>query len=171
MILEQFRPSPESEARILLLVARFSGPSRALEGRTKLAKLDFFLRYPQYLKRALEKRAPGAGDLMGDVPQNIDSRMVRYRYGPWDPSYFAVLGRLIGKGLVIPHPFARGIGYRVTEKGRETAAAIAAEPAWQDTWAQTGLLRKFFDLTGTTLKSFVYETFPEVAGAEWGNKL
>jgi hypothetical protein len=26
--------------------------------------------------------------------------MMRYRYGPWDPSYFAVLGSLVGRGLI-----------------------------------------------------------------------
>ena len=44
---EQFQPSLDSEGRLLLLIAAFSRGNRVLEGRTKLAKLDFLLRYPQ----------------------------------------------------------------------------------------------------------------------------
>ena len=48
-----FLPTPEAEGRLLLLIDAFTGATRSLEGRTKLAKLDFLLRYPNYLRRAL----------------------------------------------------------------------------------------------------------------------
>ena len=41
----EFHPSLEGEARLLLLVEAFSRGRKVLEGRTKLAKLDFLLRY------------------------------------------------------------------------------------------------------------------------------
>ena len=97
--------------------------------------------------------------------------MVRYRYGPWDPAYFALLGRLLGKGLVRPAPFSRGIGYRATEKGRATASALRAEEPWQETARRVDTLRQHFDLAGTTLKKFIYEHFPEVTRATWGRSL
>ena len=97
--------------------------------------------------------------------------MVRYRYGPWDPAYFALLGRLIGKGLVKPAPFARGIGYRVTENGQMIATDLQREPAWLDVAQRVDILRRHFDLTGAFLKRFIYENFPEVTRATWGQPL
>lgn len=42
-------------ARLLVLLKAFSGRdgTKTIDGLTKLAKLDFFLRYPTYLERAL----------------------------------------------------------------------------------------------------------------------
>ena len=42
-------------ARLLVLISAFSGEDHAgsMEGLTKLAKLDFLLRYPVMLERAL----------------------------------------------------------------------------------------------------------------------
>ena len=171
MPVSEFQPSLEAEARLLLLIEAFSRDSKVLEGRTKLAKLDFLVRYPSYFARALQIRRPAlVGATEGPEP-DLESRMVRYRYGPWDPAYYALLGRLIGKSLVRPAPFRRGIGYRVTNEGRAIAVAIRDEPAWLDTAGRIKLLRQHFDLTGTNLKKFIYEHFPEVTRATWGESL
>src|SRR5687768_1494854 len=173
MGLEQFQPSVEGEARLLLLIAAFSRGSGILEGRTKLAKLDFLLRYPRFLERALFIRAPNL-----QPPSHVDvneadmeTRMVRYRYGPWDPSYFALLGRLFGKGLVQAVPFSRGIGYRVTGAGAELATRLAEEPAWAGVSVRVDILKRYFNHSGKNLKDFIYRHFPEVTHASWGTRL
>ena len=166
-----FQPSLEGEARLLLLIEAFSRGRKVLEGRTKLAKLDFFLRYPTYCARALQIRRPDLVQASETLEPDVESRMVRYRYGPWDPAYFALLGRLVGKGLVQPAPFTRGIGYRATDMGRVIATEIQREPAWLDTSVRIQLLRKHFDLSGTNLKKFIYQHFPEVTQATWGQSL
>lgn len=168
---DSFQPSLEGEARLLLLIAAFSRRNRVLEGRTKLAKLDFLLRYPIYFDRALQVRRPQLTPSLRSHGPDVESRMVRYRYGPWDPAYFALLGRLIGKGLVKPAPFARGIGYRVTENGQMIATDLQREPAWLDVAQRVDILRRHFDLTGAFLKRFIYENFPEVTRATWGQPL
>ena len=155
----------------MLLIEAFSRQDRVLEGRTKLAKLDFLLRYPIYFDRALHIRRPQLRDTQETQEPDLESRMVRYRYGPWDPSYFALLGRLIGKGLVEPAAFNRGIGYRATTKGRMIAASLQEEPAWRALAQRVDLLRKHFNLSGTGLKEFIYEHFPEVTRAKWGRPL
>lgn len=172
-----FQPTAEGEARLLLLIAAFSGEDSSLEGRTKLAKLDFLLRYPPFFARALAKR-PGltkravlAIHEAESEGRTIESRMMRYRYGPWDPAYFALLGRLVGKGLVEPVPEANGLGYRTTELGKAAADAIAGDKAWRTVAERAALLRTHFNLTGNGLKNFIYENFPEVAGATWGEAL
>jgi hypothetical protein len=167
-----FSPHAEGEARLLLLIDAFSGPGRALEGRTKLAKLDFFLRYPAYFQRALAVRAPSANQppLPPDI-DNIEGRMIRYRYGPWDPAYFTLLGRLIGKRLVEPVPEPRGIGFRTTDRGKALAQTIADAESWSLHATTVRLLRRHFDLSGSSLKKFIYQYFPEVTQAEWGERL
>jgi hypothetical protein len=167
-----FLPTPEGEGRLLLLIDAFTGDQKSLEGRTKLAKLDFFLRYPRYLDRAIAIRTSNeAPDPADGSAESIEQRMVRYRYGPWDPAYFALLGSLIGRGLVIPASVNAGIGYRATERGRDLAARLSTSPAWADTASRTKLLRRHLDLSGSNLKNFVYNNFPEVAGASWGDIL
>ena len=172
MRIELYSPMEEAEGRLLILVNAFSKTGRCLEGRTKLAKLDFFLRYPRYLKRALEIRKVGARTLekIDDAP-DVESRMVRYRYGPWDPAYFVLLGRLIGKGLIEPVPYKQGIGYRSTPQGCEFAISLAETDAWAPIEERAEALRKNLDLTGTWLMNFVYANFPEVSSADWGVQL
>ena len=168
---DKFQPSLEGEARLLILIAAFSRGTKMLEGRTKLAKLDFLLRYPIYFDRALQIRCPQSLTRQHPLQPDVESRMVRYRYGPWDPAYFALLGRLIGKGLVKPAPFARGIGYRVTDSGQALATALQNEEAWADVAQKIKILRQHFDLSGSTLKKFIYEHFPEVTRTTWGRSL
>ncbi len=92
---ELFQPTLEGEARLLVLISTFTTERTNLDGRTKLAKLDFFLRYQTYFKRALKIRNPQLKEvnLRISSEETVESKMVRYRYGPWDPSYFALLGR------------------------------------------------------------------------------
>jgi DNA-binding PadR family transcriptional regulator len=169
---ELFQPSIESEARILLLINAFTTPANSLEGRTKLAKLDFLLRYPSFMQRALSIRTSSQVMAVASEEQhNIEGRMIRYRYGPWDPSYYAILGRLIGKGLVETVPNQRGLSYRTTERGKQLAKVLAKEPSWLETNVRVKLLKQNFNLSGNALKKFIYEHFPEVTSASWGQKL
>ncbi len=171
---ELFLPSAEGEVRLLLLVDAFSNQQGGLQGRTKLAKLDFLLRYPASLKRALEARGVSiedGGEKLFVEPNPIEQRMVRYRFGPWDPSYFSLLGALIGRGLIEVVPYNRGLGYKATTMGSELASHVREEPAWQSLEASTRLLRRHFNMAGTTLKNFIYKTFPEVGSARWNEEL
>jgi hypothetical protein len=179
----RFRATPEAEARLLLLIDGFSrdlnGAPRTLEGRVKLAKLDFLIRYPRQLSRVVAGRPGGAkprvtaalADATADESP-FDARMVRYRYGPWDPAYYALLGSLIGRGLVemIPLGGSTGYGYRTTGRGEELAVALREDDAFTEIVARTALLRRHLDLNGTTLKRLLYE-LPEVADASWHEEL
>jgi hypothetical protein len=167
-----FQPTPSGEARLLILIDSFSKGTSSLEGRTKLAKLDFLLRYPNYLKRALTVKFPPREFPVPLIETDtIENRMIRYRYGPWDPAFFALLGRLIGRGLVVPVPIKAGIGYRTTERGHEIATELAGTDAWRPVSESAILLRRYFNLSGSTLKQFVYDNFPEVTQAGRGSEL
>ena len=69
-------------ARLLLLIDAFSGADHQLDGLTKLAKLDFLLRYPIFLERLLERRGlhwpEGAAPTLAER-QAVESRMIRYK--------------------------------------------------------------------------------------------
>lgn len=174
----RYRSSRDAEARLLLLIDGFShartGP-RTLEGRVKLAKLDFLLRYPRHLAAVLSNRGDGTAasraDLIGqDSP--LESRMVRYRYGPWDPSHYATLGSLVGRGLieVVPAAGSQALGYRTTDLGAAFANGLMQDGAFEDVRHRIVLLRRHLDLTGENLKRILYE-LPEVANASWHEEL
>lgn len=161
----------ESEARLLLLISAFG--AMGIEGRTKLAKLDFFVRYPKYLARALAIRAPERGITVEGLQDAgpIEARMIRYRYGPWDPSYFTLLGRLIGRGLIDVLPGNRALRYVVSDRGRAVASELETYESWTATATRCDLVKKHLNLMGSNLKNFVYEHFPEVTSAKWGETL
>lgn len=175
--LYRYRSSVEAEARILLLVDGFStgatGP-RSLEGRVKLAKLDFLLRYPKHLASILANR--GLRESVRVELENqdspLESRMIRYRYGPWDPSHFAVLGSLVGRRLIeiIPAVGTKALGYRTTEAGHRLSASLCEDGAFDELIGRIRLLRRHLDLTGESLKNIVYQ-LPEVAVADWNEEL
>lgn len=175
----KFRSTPEATARLLLLIDAFSrqGDSpRSVEGRVKLAKLDFFMRYPWHFARVLASRT-GAGrarvraETVVDAAP-VDSRMMRYRYGPWDPSYFALLGSLIGRGLIemIPLGTRNGFGYRTTELGEQLAGNLRADESFREIDERAKDLRRHLDMSGTSLKNLVY-SLPEVSDATWREDL
>jgi hypothetical protein len=172
MDVASLRAGPEGQARLLLLIDAFSGGTGTLQGRVKLAKLDFLLRYPAFFRRAMEARGRTVSETPEVDEENIDRRMVRYRYGPWDPAYYALLGALFGRGLIETVPEGRYTGIRTTAAGREVAAQLAATPAWSEVAHRARQLRTAFRaVTGTTMKDFVYQHFPEVTQARWGEEL
>lgn len=174
---EKYRPSAEGAARLLLLIDTFSrqkGNSANLEGRTKLAKLDFFLRYPERLAVALRSKgvSPEAIAMATEEGVPIDERMVRYRYGPWDPSYYSLLGSLIGRDLVeVVKVNSRGLGYRSTPKGAAFVERLLEDESWVEYQARAALLKRHFDVSGETLKKLVYSLFPDIAGSSWGRSI
>ena len=98
--------------------------------------------------------------------------MMRYRYGPWDPAYYAVLGSLIGRGLVevAPLPRSSGFGYRTTELGSRVAAGLRQDESFTGILARLKLITRHLDKSGNTLKDYVYQ-LPEVADATWGEEV
>lgn len=154
-------------ARLLILIAAFATPDRendAVEGMTKLAKLDFLLRYPVMLERALiaKGRSTREVQLRDHERLSVESEMVRYRFGPWDHRYRQFLNILVGKGLVNVSIEGRPVVVAITHRGRALAAELSAEPLFQEYATRAAVLKRHFDVQGTTLMRFIYDTFPEV---------
>lgn len=158
--------SPELHAaRLLLLINAFDeGNGGAIEGLTKLAKLDFLIRYPVMLERALEAKGRSTRDMhIEDYERySVESEMVRYRFGPWDHRYREFLNILVAKDLVTVAIEGRKVVILLTEKGREVAERLSNEQEFEAYVRRSNLLKRHFDMTATNLMRFVYATFPEV---------
>lgn len=153
-------------ARLLLLLDAFSGEDQdgAIEGLTKLAKLDFLLRYPLMLEKALQAKGRSSRDVQVEDYErwSVESQMVRYRFGPWDHRYREFLNILVSKGLVMVRVEGRKVVISITGTGRELAHQLLQDDLFQTYGTRAKLLKKYFDLTATHLMNFIYETFPEI---------
>ncbi|WP_433358907.1 hypothetical protein [Streptosporangium sp. CA-115845] len=151
------------EARVLILVCQFTQPGEPFRGLTKLAKIDFLLRYPVMAERLLPAGVAGPGVApTDDERQAVESRMIRYKYGPWDDRYYPILGALVGKRLAT---FARVDGsteITLTDAGRDLGMALEGTSPWAVVAERARFLRAHFDLPGRDLKDLIYEQLPDV---------
>jgi hypothetical protein len=163
------------EARVLLLVDAFSTGTRGLEGLTKLAKLDFFLRYPGYLDRLLriEQRAwPEDSPPSSEELASTDDAMIRYKYGPWDDRYYVIISRLLARDLIQPTGGGGRVNLRTTELGAHLARDLAALPMWKMTAVRVQFLRKLFaNATGNSLRKRIYRLFPEAMDRPYRDRI
>lgn len=151
-------------ARLLLLVDAFSADGGRLEGLTKLAKLDFLLRYPVFLERLLDRR--GKAWPQGTAPTSaerlaVESRMIRYKYGPWDNRYYTLIGALVGRGLVEISRVEGHLAFSTTATGRTAAHGLAGTDAWNTIYNRSALLKRWFDVPGNRLKNLIYAELPD----------
>lgn len=153
-------------ARLLLLLDAFAEDDHggAIEGLTKLAKLDFLLRYPVMLERALEAKGRSIREVHLEVHErySVESEMVRYRFGPWDHRYRGFINLLVAKGLASISVEGRKVVIAATEAGRERARQLSSDDLFIPYAQRARLLKRHFDLTATNLMRFIYETFPEL---------
>ena len=161
--------------RLLLLLKEFSGAdgSNEVAGLTKLAKLDFLLRYPAYLERAL--KAVEKNTLLAAVQdherRSVESKMVRFKYGPWDFRYRKFINILIGKGLVYARLEGRSYQLGVTQKGIQVALELEQGHEFADIRSRARIIRRNFNFSGTHLKDFIYKTFPEIGTLQYGTEI
>jgi hypothetical protein len=156
-------------ARLLLLLYHSRGRVKKIESRTKVAKMDFLVRYPTYLVEAARIKR---------VPTNIkttarpESRMIRYKYGPWDTKYYDVFAYLVAKGFVEIEPSkSKGDIFNLTEKGNLAAEELAG-PEFEEITERCILVHKLFgDVSGTTIKDFIYRYFTEVIDRPLGEQI
>ncbi len=170
------RESALHEARLLLLLSGCSHRGDgAIEGFTKLAKLDFFLRYPVYFERLVKKlrRRPVIVPMQPHERDTVESKMIRFRYGPWDPRYRSWIGILSAKGLVAARPEGRAsVHLTLTDQGRAVAATLAQSPEFFDLAVRANLVGQVAGQeTGNRLKELVYETVPEIGSMTWGEQI
>ncbi|RAY10662.1 hypothetical protein DPM19_34470 [Actinomadura craniellae] len=160
------------QARVLLLVeavARTAGHAGKLDGLTKLAKLDFLVRYPALAPAVLDRLDPNDCRLHLSeediaVPTDVEAPMTRYRYGPWDDRYYPVIGALTGRGLLRYVRGRRGsVALAPTPAGRKLAQAMTATPEWAETTDRcVAIAEAASGMTGSALKDLIYERLADL---------
>lgn len=157
-------------ARVLLLITAFSGgASNSLDGLTKLAKLDFLLRYPVYLEKALDERGKPLSPALRptrDERAALESTMIRYKYGPWDDRYYPIVGRLVGTGLAAPVAGRGAVALRATDLGKGVATQLS-HGDWAVVADRAKALKRGLDLSGASLQKLIYESFPRAVDRAW----
>lgn len=162
-------------ARLLLLLGQGAALGHGVvDGITKLAKLDFLLRYPRFLGRLLKlnRKNPPQVPMLAHEVDTVESSMIRFRYGPWDPRYRYWLGLLQAKGLVELGLQGRRVLVSITAQGVDCFQALL-EHAEMSTLAERAgvVMESLWSLSGSRLKDLVYEAVPELQGMSWGEEI
>jgi len=148
--------------------------AKAVEGITKLAKLDFLLRYPTCLEKALVHvdKDPALAHVSQRERTSIESKMIRFRYGPWDARYRRWLGLLVARGMVRLAIEGHTIQIGLTDEGRVLASQFRSNPMYADLVKRSDIITKIFgSYSGTALKDFVYMAIPEITDMKWGEEI
>jgi DNA-binding PadR family transcriptional regulator len=146
-------------ARLLLLL-NVCGVAGRIDGLTKMAKLDFFVRYPEFFDVA--RRASNGEQLPvpASTERTVESAMVRHHYGPWDKRYYQILAHLEAKQLITVSKEGKSYRIALTQIGRERANALAARPSYTSLVERMREVKQVFgSKTGNSLKALIYEVF------------
>ena len=157
----------EFHAARLLLLVQICGVRGRIDGLTKMAKLDFFARYPEFFEVARAAATPGdVARLDNDqADERIESAMVRHHYGPWDKRYYHVLAHLEAKGLILVSKEGKSYRIALTDLGKELATALTSRPSFGPLIERMREVKKTFgDKSGNVLKELIYRIFDEEVG-------
>ncbi|MGB1586762.1 MAG: hypothetical protein ACPHID_06935 [Thermoplasmatota archaeon] len=158
-------------ARFLILLDAAGLPSKRPEcskviyGTIKFAKLDFFLRCPEYLYAAVRIVDPDTAKTWDDCPT---LPMHKYKMGPFEREYYDVFAILESKGLleIRADKERRGRAFHLTNQGQEAVEKFLEEPRFQEYHTVAKVISNFFgQWGGNELKDFLYDNFPEVGEA------
>lgn len=147
-------------ARILLLLSHVGNGS--IDGLKKIAKLDFFVRYPAFFAEACV--------FLGKAPppglQAIETHMVRHHYGPWDHRYYHILAFLESTQTIkVSKVRARMYRFEITETGQQFAERLSALPSFQDQIKRMKRVRAVLgQKNGEALQDLVYSLFEKEIG-------
>ncbi len=181
MPLEFFDPedSIEFHASRLLFLLKFCSIDKlddntvGIKGRTKLAKLDFFLRYPLYLEQALQQSEFSPEGFIIRLEErekrSIETTMIRYKYGPWDHRYYDVFAYLIAKNIMRVE-IQEGVDYFcITELGAKAVGLLLKQGGYREILNRCQIIKRTLaQYSGGWLKKFIYRSFPRIVGQPVG---
>ncbi len=146
----------EFHAARLVLLLHICGKRNRIQGLTKLAKLDFFVRYPQFFEKASEYQ----GNKEKASLKTVESSMIRFHYGPWDKRYYQVIPFLEANQLIELQQDRKSYSFTLTEQGKGLAKQLLQDEAFAEICDHMRQVKKVFGgMTGSKLKSLIYEIF------------
>jgi hypothetical protein len=151
------------QLRVLSLIHQVSaapGNASKLDSLTKLAKLDFLVRYAD--ARPSVRAALDGEPLPPEVALRSAIPMIRHKYGPWDDIYYPVIGALVGRGLArYVKSRNRGVGLALTKEGNELFAKLNQNSEWSSTIEEISqVAAEFGRYSGNKLKDAIYSSVP-----------
>ena len=151
----------EFHAARLLLLFKVCGVAGRIDGLTKMAKLDFFVRYPLFFKEACK----ALGLETQSTETTVESSMIRFHYGPWDDRYYHVLAFLESTGLLEVTKVKNAFTLKLTEKGQSAAKQLADDDAYAPLVEQMKHVKKALGAkAGSSLKKLIYTVFEKEVG-------
>lgn len=158
----------EFHAARLLLLFSVCGVSGRIDGLTKMAKLDFFARYPDFFDAARRATIPDAEyqqESPADSDVAVEAAMVRHHYGPWDKRYYHVLAHLEGKKLISVTKHRNSYRLALTDEGKKMAKSLSDKASFDALVERMREIKKIFgNKSGSTLKKLIYQLFDEKVG-------
>lgn len=158
----------EFHAARLMLLVHICGVKGRIDGLTKMAKLDFFARYPDFFEAArfaVTQTKSDLASLGNNSEKSVESAMVRHHYGPWDKRYYHVLAYLEAKHLITVSKEGKSYQISLTEIGRERTELLARKQSFASLVERMREVKKTFGgKTGFFLKSLIYRLFNEEVG-------
>ena len=156
-------------SRLLLLIKYCGVKGNKIIGLTKLAKLDFFVRYPDFFSAI----ASYLGDSINTNYNNIESRMVRHHYGPWDKRYYHVIGYLESRGLIQVSKSKNTFEFVLTSIGENKVKPLVESNAFFEIIEHMKNVKKTVGKkSGSQLKNLIYEVFEkEVKDRKLGDSI
>lgn len=156
----------EFHAARLMLLMEICGSAGRIDGLTKMAKLDFFTRYPDFFEVARASVAPDS-----DIPPTtaadgaVEASMVRHHYGPWDKRYYHVLAYLEARQLISVIKEGKSYQIALSALGRERTKILAAKESFAPLVVRLKQIKAVFGRkSGTFLKDLIYRLFDQEVG-------
>jgi len=148
----------EFHAARLLMLFRICGTGGRIDGLTKMAKLDFFVRYPQFF----DELCKSLGEAVESHVSSVESSMVRFHYGPWDKRYYQVLGYLKSKRLITIGKTGNSYQFSLTDSGKGIAKKLESDPAFAGLSEQMKRVKRVLGgKAGSSIKTMIYRIFDE----------
>ncbi len=156
----------EFHAARLMLLMHLCGVRGRINGLTKMAKLDFFVRYPDFFASAQASETNDAENPeIHSHDERVESAMVRHHYGPWDKRYYHILAHLEAKGLISISKSGKSYQIALTEFGAEKAKALGKLNSFSQLVVHMREVKRVFGgKSGSYLKNLIYRLFDEEVG-------
>lgn len=157
-------------SRLLLIVFICGSRDRSakllkLKGLTKMAKLDFFIRYPEFFRKAAKFLNTNID--VQQVVGGIESRMIRFYYGPWDNRYYQLLPYLESRELIKVIKEDRGYSFLLSQNGERLAKSFYDDVNFEDLVKNIMIVGKAFSkFSGSGMKDLIYKIFQEEVGSK-----
>lgn len=161
-------------ARLLILISVLTHQKhvKKVDGITKLAKLDFLLRYPVALKRALSRINVPADVIPMELHEwtSVESSMILFKYGPWDKRYRSFLAILESHSLLRIEKERETIFIEITNEGERIAEKLKTRNEFTTYAERSYVIWKYFEkMPAYKLEKLMSEIIPELQITAFGD--